>query len=57
VKKRRVSDPHPFHADPDPRLEIIADPDPEFETFADPISGLDIFQKLCFYVKKVEEER
>jgi len=39
----RVSDPHPFHADPDldPRLEIFADPDPGFEIFAD--SGLDIF--------------
>jgi len=40
----RVSDPHPFHADPDPGLEKFADadpnPDPGCAKFADPDPGL-----------------
>jgi len=34
----RVSDPHPFHADPDPGFETFADadPDPGCEKFVDP---------------------
>jgi len=43
----RVSDPHPFHADPDPGFEIFADLDPDsgFEIFPDldPDSGFEIF--------------
>jgi len=45
----RVSDPHPFHADPDPDpgLEIFADadPNPACENFADPDPGLHIYKK------------
>jgi len=44
-----VSDPHPFHADPDPEFEIIADQDPRIESFADPDPRLDLFQKLVFF--------
>ena len=35
---RRVSDTHPFHADPDPWFEINVEPD----------EGLDFFQKFVF---------
>jgi len=38
--KRRDSDLHPFHADPDS--------DPGFEINADPDPGLDFFQKFVF---------
>ena len=51
----RVSDPNPFHTDPDPDpgFQIFADPDadpdPGVEIFADPDWGLDLFQKLLFF--------
>jgi len=49
----RVSDPHPFHADPDPDkgFQIFVDPGPYpgFEIFADPDPGLDFFQKFVFF--------
>jgi len=44
ILKVRVSDPHPFLADPDLVFEICADQDREFELFAYPVPdlGLDI---------------
>jgi len=45
----RVSDPRPFHVDPDPNLdpeyEIFEALDLEFEIFADPNRRLDFSQK------------
>jgi len=45
----RVSDPHPFQADPDPGFEIFLDadldPDPGCEKFADPDPGLYFYEK------------
>jgi len=38
----RVSDPHPFHADPDPGFEKIAYPDSQ--------PGLYFFQKFVFFM-------
>jgi len=61
----RVSDPHPFHADPNPGFQIFADPDPGFEIFADlgfgifkdldPDPGLDFFQTLWLINEKVKK--
>jgi len=49
----RVSDPHPFHADPDPVFDKFADadPDPGCEKFAnpDPDPG---HQKISVYLRK-----
>ena len=63
---RGVSDPHPFHkdpdpgfqifADPDPGFQIFADPDPWFEIFADPDKGLDFFHKFLFLGEKSKNE-
>jgi len=47
----RVSDPHPFHADPDPVFEKIADPDPGFEIIENPDPGLDFLNICVFCVK------
>jgi len=38
-----ASDPHPFHAGPDPGLENFADLDPGCEKFADPDPGLHFY--------------
>jgi len=53
----RVSDPHIFHADPDPGFEIFKDADPgpdlECKIFANPDPDPGLIQKLgVFYVKK-----
>jgi len=48
----KVSDLHPFHADPDPGLEIFSDPDPGFEIFANLDPGLNIFKKFVFFYRK-----
>ena len=47
-RRSRVSDPYPFHADPDPELEIFADldPDPWCEIFAGLNPELDFFPKI-----------
>jgi len=46
------SDPHRFHADPDPdpgfEKFADADPDPWCEKIADPDQGLNFYQKLVF---------
>ena len=41
----RITDPHPFYADPDPLFEIIVDPDqdPRFEILANPDPVLDFY--------------
>jgi len=44
----RVSDPHLFHADPDPEFQIFADPDLGSQTFADPDPGFEIFAEYGF---------
>jgi len=60
----RVSDPHPFHADPDPNQGFdkfaYADPDqdPGCEKFVDtdPDPGLHFYKKIMFvYVKKAKK--
>jgi len=52
----RVSDPHPFHANPDPGFEIFADadrdPDLGCEKFADPDPGLHLYQKIRVYLRQ-----
>jgi len=57
----RVSDPHPFYADPDPGFEKFADadpdPDPGWEKFAEPDPGLHFYYKSVFIdVKKSKKE-
>ena len=44
-------DTRPFHADPDPGLEIFADPDldPRLDIFTDLDLGLDLSQIFCVF--------
>jgi len=55
----RVSDSHPFHADPDPEFENFsdADPDPGFEKFAkpDPDPGMGFIKNLCLCMSKKQK--
>jgi len=46
-----VSDPHPFHADPDPGFEKFAEPDPYpgCEKFADPDPSVHFYPKISVY--------
>jgi len=54
-----VSDPHPFHADPDPGFEIFADvdPDPRCEKFADPDPRLQFHQRMSALLRPKSNKR
>jgi len=44
TNRSRVSDPHPFHGDPDPGFYIFADPDTGFEIFAEIFRAISVFE-------------
>jgi len=51
---RRISDPHPFHADPDPGFEKFADPDPDpgCEKICGSGTRSSFLQKISVYLRK-----